>query len=95
MAKSTCEIGASPRGAEKEGFAIATIMYLRRWADAGGDIDRVRPFVKADWWKSRRAVPRLGDYPACLVANENYHHFRRAGACRSADFTTLYLPPRS
>ncbi len=34
------------------------------------------PSVKVGWWKWQKGSLRRAIFPACLVANENYHHFR-------------------
>ena len=63
---------------EKEGFRYRNYIDI---FDGGPtlecDIDRVRAIRKKSAGGSgRRAALRRGDFPACLVANENYHHFR-------------------
>ena len=40
------------------------------------DIDRVRAIRKSRLVEVAEGQPAQGDFPACLVANENYHHFR-------------------
>ncbi len=64
---------------EKEGFRYRHYIDI---FDGGPtlecDIDRVRAIRKSRLVEVAEGQPAPGDYPACLVANENYHHFRAA-----------------
>lgn len=62
---------------EKEGFRYRNYIDI---FDGGPtlecDIDRVRAIRKSRLVEVAEGQPAQGDFPACLVANENYHHFR-------------------
>ena len=62
---------------EKEGFRYRNYIDI---FDGGPtlecDIDRVRAIRKSRQVEVAEGQPAQGDFPACLVANENYHHFR-------------------
>lgn len=62
---------------EKEGFRYRNYIDI---FDGGPtlecDIDRVRAIRKSRLIDVVEGQPATGDFPACLVANENYHHFR-------------------
>lgn len=62
---------------EKEGFRYRHYIDI---FDGGPtlecDIDRVRAIRKSRLVEVAEGQPAQGDFPACLVANENYHHFR-------------------
>ncbi|VDZ79290.1 arginine N-succinyltransferase [Salmonella bongori] len=64
---------------EKEGFRYRHYIDI---FDGGPtlecDIDRVRAIRKSRLVEVAEGQPAPGDYPACLVANENYQHFRAA-----------------
>ena len=62
---------------EKEGFRYRNYIDI---FDGGPtlecDIDRVRAIRKSRLVEVAEGQPAQGEFPACLVANENYHHFR-------------------
>ncbi|STL56423.1 arginine N-succinyltransferase [Escherichia coli] len=62
---------------EKEGFRYRNYIDI---FDGGPtlecDIDRVRAIRKSRLVEVAEGQPAQGDFPACLVANENYHYFR-------------------
>lgn len=62
---------------EKEGFRYRNYIDI---FDGGPtlecDIDRVRAIRKSRLVEVAEGQPAQGDFPACTVANENYHHFR-------------------
>ena len=62
---------------EKEGFRYRNYVDI---FDGGPtlecDIDRVRAIRKSRLVEVAEGQPATGDYPACLVANENYQNFR-------------------
>lgn len=62
---------------EKEGFRYRNYVDI---FDGGPtlecDIDRVRAIRKSRLVEVAEGQPAPGDYPACLVANENYQNFR-------------------
>lgn len=62
---------------EKEGFRYRNYIDI---FDGGPtlecDIDRVCAIRKSRLVEVAEGQPAQGDFPACLVANENYHHFR-------------------
>ena len=62
---------------EKEGFRYRNYIDI---FDGGPtlecDIDRVRAIRKSRLVEVAEGQPAQGDFPACPVANENYHHFR-------------------
>ena len=62
---------------EKEGFRYRNYVDI---FDGGPtlecDIDRVRAIRKSRLMEVAEGQPATGDYPACLVANENYQNFR-------------------
>lgn len=62
---------------EKEGFRYRNYIDI---FDGGPtlecDIDRVRAIRKSRLVEVAEGQPAAGDFPACLVANENYHNFR-------------------
>lgn len=62
---------------EKEGFRYRNYVDI---FDGGPtlecDIDRVRAIRKSRLVEVAEGQPATGEYPACLVANENYQNFR-------------------
>jgi arginine N-succinyltransferase len=62
---------------EKEGFRYRNYVDI---FDGGPtlecDIDRVRAIRKSRLVEVSEGQPAPGDWPACLVANENYANFR-------------------
>lgn len=81
---------------EKEGFRYRHYIDI---FDGGPtlecDIDRVRPFVKADWWKSRKGNPRLATIRHVWSPMKTITTFGPRWCVPIHRLHDLYLPPRS